>query len=88
MCKAYVLLKKKYGDKMGGVQVHLTKHIPMQAGLAGGSTDCASFILCVDKLFDLHLKEEELIQLAQKLGADVPACMYDVAVKGLSLIHI
>lgn len=82
MCKAYVLLKKKYGDKIGGVQVHLTKHIPMQAGLAGGSTDCASFILCVDKLFDLHLREEELIQFAQKLGADVPACMYDVAVKG------
>lgn len=52
----------------------------MQAGLAGGSTDCASFLLGINKLFELHLSKKELIELGSSLGADVVPCMYNKAV--------
>lgn len=76
--KAYVKLKDKYN--IGGVKVILNKRIPMQAGLAGGSTDCASFILGINKLFDLKLSKEELESIGSSLGADVVPCLYDGAV--------
>ena len=52
--KAYVVLKEKYKN-ITGVEVTLNKKIPMQAGLAGGSTDCASFIVGMNRLFNLKL---------------------------------
>lgn len=76
--KAYVKLKEKFN--ISGVKVLLNKRIPMQAGLAGGSTDCASFILGMNKLFDLNLSEEEIITLGKSLGADVVPCLYNKAV--------
>lgn len=76
--KAYEKLKNKY-DNITGVTVKLKKNIPMQAGLAGGSTDCASFILCMNKLFDLKLSKEEMETLGKSLGADVVPCFYNKA---------
>jgi len=76
--KAYVELKEKFN--ISGVKVILNKRIPMQAGLAGGSTDCASFILGMNKLFNLNLDEEEIIALGKSLGADVVPCLYNKAV--------
>lgn len=75
ICKAYNKLKENY-NQIAGVKVILNKRIPMQAGLGGGSTDCASFILCMNKLFNLQMNKQEQINLAQKLGADVPACLH------------
>ena len=54
----------------------LIKNIPMQAGLAGGSTDCASFIIGLNKLFNLNLSQNELGEFGKKLGADVVPCMH------------
>lgn len=76
--KAYIKLKEKFN--ISGVKVVLNKRIPMQAGLAGGSTDCASFILGINKLFKLNLTEEEIITLGKSLGADVVPCLYNKAV--------
>lgn len=76
--KAYEKLKNKY-DNITGVTVKLKKNIPMQAGLAGGSTDCASFILCMNKLFDLKLSKEEMENFGKSLGADVVPCFYNKA---------
>lgn len=76
--KAYVKLKEKFN--ISGIKVMLNKRIPMQAGLAGGSTDCASFILGMNKLFDLNLTGEEIINLGKRLGADVVPCLYNKAV--------
>ena len=76
--KAYVKLKEKFN--ISGVKVVLNKRIPMQAGLAGGSTDCASFILGMNKLFDLNLTGEQLVILGKSLGADVVPCLYNKAV--------
>lgn len=79
--KAYEKLKQKY-KKITGIKVVLNKRIPMQAGLAGGSTDCASFILAINKLFDLKLKKQDIIDIGKSLGADVVPCLYNSAVIG------
>lgn len=77
--KAYVKLKERF-KAVSGVKVVLNKRIPMQAGMAGGSTDCASFILGMNKLFNLNLTENEIITLGKSLGADVVPCLYNKAV--------
>ena len=76
--KAYIKLKERFN--ISGIKVVLNKRIPMQAGLAGGSTDCASFILGMKKLFKLNLTEKEIIILGKSLGADVVPCLYNKAV--------
>ncbi|MBQ0001313.1 MAG: 4-(cytidine 5'-diphospho)-2-C-methyl-D-erythritol kinase [Clostridiales bacterium] len=58
-----------------GVSMKLEKHIPMAAGMAGGSTDAAAAFVGVNDLFGLGLSGEELMQRAVKVGADVPYCI-------------
>ncbi len=77
--KAYIKLKEKY-DNISGIKVILNKKIPMQAGLGGGSTDCASFILGVNKLFNLQLSKSEIETIGKSLGADVVPCFYNKSV--------
>lgn len=77
--KAYVKLKENYKN-ITGIQVKLNKKIPMQAGLAGGSTDCASFLLGMNRLFDLKLSKTEIENMGKSLGADVVPCFYNKAV--------
>lgn len=77
--KAYVKLKEKF-ENITGIKVILNKKIPMQAGLAGGSTDCASFILGINKLFELGLSKKEIQSIGKSLGADVVPCFYNKAV--------
>ena len=77
--KAYVKLKEKF-NQVTGVRVVLNKRIPMQAGMAGGSTDCASFLLGMNKLFKLNLTKNELVSLGKSLGADVVPCLYNKAI--------
>ena len=55
-----------------GVEISLEKNIPMGAGLGGGSSDAASTLIGLNKLWDLHLDVATLCQLGLKLGADVP----------------
>ncbi len=76
--KAYQLLKERYKE-ITGVQVRLKKKIPMQAGLAGGSTDCASFLLGMNQLFHLKLSKAEIEKIGKSLGADVVPCFYNKA---------
>lgn len=73
--KAYRKLKE-YCKFEGGAEVIVHKKIPMQAGLAGGSTDCASFLLGMNRLFDLQLSKQEIEQIGRSLGADVVPCLY------------
>lgn len=77
--KAYIKLKEKY-NCITGVKVLLNKKIPMQAGLAGGSTDCACFIIGINKLFNLGLSKIEMEAIGKSLGADVVPCFYNKAV--------
>lgn len=58
-----------------GVEIELIKHIPVSAGLAGGSTDAAGVLKLMNKMFNINASEEELKALGLKLGADVPYCI-------------
>lgn len=72
--KAILLMQKEY-NLSGGIQVKLTKRIPIAAGMAGGSTDCAATLKAMNVLYDLNLPLERLQELGVKLGADVPYCV-------------
>lgn len=60
-----------------GASITLQKHIPIGAGLGGGSADCAAVLVGLNRLWQLHLSLGELADIALPLGADVPACLYD-----------
>ncbi len=74
MYKAAELMKSRFGIKTG-ILMELTKTIPVAAGLAGGSTDCAAVIVGIDRLFELGLTMDEMCALGEELGADVPYCI-------------
>lgn len=74
--KTYNKLKTLY-PQISGVDIKLIKNIPMQAGLAGGSTNCAGFIKGLNKLFDLKLSKLDMINIGKTLGADVVPCMFN-----------
>ena len=69
--KAYNLLKKDF-PQMPRVHAHLYKAIPTQAGMGGGSSDCAAMLLLLNNMFKLGLTNQQLIDYAAKLGADCP----------------
>lgn len=58
-----------------GLSVSLEKRIPVAAGMAGGSSDCAAVLHGVNRLFELGLSLEELQDRGVRLGADVPYCL-------------
>lgn len=62
----------KYKDIKSGVGIHIKKRIPIAAGLGGGSSDAASTLIGINKLFRLDLKQKVLAGLAGQLGSDVP----------------
>ncbi len=75
--KAAVFLREytnKYqeGAPLAGVRIKIEKHIPQGAGLGGGSSDAASVLIGLNQLWELCLNKQELMQIGEKLGADVP----------------
>lgn len=69
--KAIMLIKNRFGIKKG-VTAHITKVIPMAAGMGGGSADAAATLIGLNTLFELQLSDEKLRELGLLLGADVP----------------
>jgi 4-diphosphocytidyl-2-C-methyl-D-erythritol kinase len=69
--KAEKLLKKDF-QGLPNLQIHLHKHIPMGAGLGGGSADGAFALTLMNNLFDLHLDDFFLEEYAAELGSDCP----------------
>jgi 4-diphosphocytidyl-2-C-methyl-D-erythritol kinase len=67
--RAYELLKKDF-PTLPRIHTHLWKGIPTQAGMGGGSSDCAYMLLLLNQMFQLGLTDEQLIRYAAKLGAD------------------
>lgn len=63
---------KLLGDQPCGAAIHLEKRIPSQAGMGGGSSDCAAALKGIRKLFGLPVNDAELKEIAVSLGADVP----------------
>lgn len=62
-------------DVKAGIDIHLEKHIPIAAGMAGGSSDAAATLQGLNELFALGLSQEQLRQLGVRIGADVPYCI-------------
>ncbi|MDD2459241.1 MAG: 4-(cytidine 5'-diphospho)-2-C-methyl-D-erythritol kinase [Eubacteriales bacterium] len=58
-----------------GVRIFLEKSIPTEAGLAGGSTDAAAVLYGLNELCAKPLSQEKLLELAARIGADVPFCL-------------
>jgi 4-diphosphocytidyl-2-C-methyl-D-erythritol kinase len=69
--RAAVLLKNHTGTPEG-VNIQIDKRLPMGGGLGGGSSDAATTLLALNRLWKLNLPRTELQALALKLGADVP----------------
>lgn len=72
--KAAKLLMDEF-DIQEGISMKLTKSIPVAAGMAGGSSDAAAAFVGVNKMFHLGLSEQELMERAVQIGADVPYCI-------------
>ncbi len=72
--KAARLLMEEF-DVKKGVDIYLEKHIPVAAGMAGGSSDCAAALYGINRLFNLKLSTKELMDRGVTLGADVPYCI-------------
>lgn len=69
--RAYRLLKEEFPG-LPRVHAHLYKAIPTQAGMGGGSSDCAAMLALLNTMFGLGLTEQKLIDRAARLGADCP----------------
>ncbi|HIW40872.1 MAG TPA: 4-(cytidine 5'-diphospho)-2-C-methyl-D-erythritol kinase [Candidatus Mediterraneibacter vanvlietii] len=72
--KAAKLLKDEFQIKEG-IKITLNKHIPVAAGLAGGSSNAAAVLFGMNRMFWLGLSQKELMERGVKLGADVPYCI-------------
>ena len=72
--QAAALVQKEY-NLQEGVEIHLTKRIPMAAGLAGGSADAAAVLKGMNHLFQLGMTEARLCELGARLGSDIPFCI-------------
>ena len=68
------LLMKEFHVKEG-VKITLDKHIPVAAGMAGGSSNAAAVLFGINRMFSLGLSQKELMERGVTLGADVPYCI-------------
>lgn len=73
--RAAQLLKQTTGCTLGA-DIQVTKHIPMGGGLGGGSSDAATVLLALNRLWGLNLSRQQLIDLGLQLGADVPVFVF------------
>lgn len=73
--KAAQLLIDNYDIKKG-IRIEIRKTVPSQAGLGGGSSDAAAVLKTMNKLFNLNIEDNALVDLAKEIGADVPFFIY------------
>lgn len=72
--KAWKLMQQHF-NLPGGLEIYLEKEIPVEAGLAGGSTDAAAVLKGMNLLYNLGLSDNDLAKLGRDLGADVAFCV-------------
>ena len=69
-------LLQAHAPEGAGVRIRLEKVLPMGGGLGGGSSDAATVLLALNRLWRVNLPRQKLQQLALQLGADVPVFIY------------
>lgn len=72
--RAAAMLMEEFSIK-DGVHIKIEKHIPVAAGMAGGSTDGAAALYGINRLYQLGLTKRQLMERGVRLGADVPYCI-------------
>ncbi|WP_085522782.1 4-(cytidine 5'-diphospho)-2-C-methyl-D-erythritol kinase [Tuberibacillus sp. Marseille-P3662] len=72
--QAAELIKQNYNINQG-IKININKHIPVAAGLAGGSSDAAATIRALNKLWDLNMSTTTMMDLASQIGSDVSFCI-------------
>ena len=75
ICQMAIDLFRTHGGDIGPIDIILEKHIPVGAGLGGGSADGAATLRYLNQQADTPLSEDQLLLVAAQLGADVPVCL-------------
>lgn len=75
MVRAARRLQQETGCRLG-VDIHITKRLPMGGGLGGGSSDAATVLVALNALWELGIAEERLAEIGLELGADVPVFVH------------
>ena len=73
--RAAQLFLQRTNKQSNGICIHIEKHNPITAGLAGGSTDAAAVLVLLNDLYQTGLTQEQLMEMGLALGADVPFCI-------------
>lgn len=74
--RAAKLLRQRSGRESLGVEIHLEKNIPLGGGLGGGSSDAATTLIALNRLWGIDWERERLMALGLELGADIPVFIY------------
>lgn len=75
VCRAAALLESQAVKILPGVDINLYKNIPVEAGLAGGSSDAAAALTGLNTYWQLGLSKNKLLEMGALLGSDVPYCL-------------
>ncbi|MCI8608409.1 MAG: 4-(cytidine 5'-diphospho)-2-C-methyl-D-erythritol kinase [Firmicutes bacterium] len=75
--QAAMLMIERFGKEVGGgrIEITISKSIPVAAGLAGGSSNCAAVLIGLNRLWGVGLTTRQLCRLGETLGTDVPFCI-------------
>jgi len=79
---AAALALRDYCGVEAGAALTLDKRLPVASGIGGGSADAAAALRLLARWWRLTVSDEELVSLARRLGADVPACFYSRTARG------
>ncbi|MFV0379209.1 MAG: 4-(cytidine 5'-diphospho)-2-C-methyl-D-erythritol kinase [Anaerorhabdus sp.] len=74
--KAINIIKKDY-NITDEFRIEVIKHIPTRGGLAGGSADGAAAIRIMNRMYNLKMSQEKLIEIGKRVGSDVPFCIFN-----------
>ncbi|WP_296190672.1 MULTISPECIES: 4-(cytidine 5'-diphospho)-2-C-methyl-D-erythritol kinase [unclassified Psychrobacter] len=73
---AFAIHANRLPQQLAPVQITLDKHLPMGAGLGGGSSNAAMTLLVLNEIWQLNLTQHELIRIGTSIGADVPIFIF------------
>jgi 4-diphosphocytidyl-2-C-methyl-D-erythritol kinase len=72
LCLRAAQLLREHAGRREGIEIKLAKHVPVGAGLGGGSSDAAAVLVALNTLWMCGIQHHELVSLASQLGSDVP----------------
>lgn len=73
---AFAIHANRLPQQLAPVQITLDKHLPMGAGLGGGSSNAATTLLVLNEIWQLNFNQNELIRIGASIGADVPIFIF------------